>query len=78
MGLDGDRAVILEAEPPAALVRSRGVGEGARKVGRWTPSGGVTGADADLRLGLARWMERAGIQVPGGGVPDLESAPFVP
>ncbi len=78
VGLDGDRAVILEAEPPAALVRSRSVGEGARKEGRWTPSGGVTGADADLRLGLARWMKRAGIQVPGGGVPDLESAPFAP
>lgn len=78
VGLDGDRAVILEAEPPAALVRSRSVGEGAGKEGRWTPSGGVTGADADLRLGLARWMKRAGIQVPGGGVPDLESAPFAP
>lgn len=78
VGLDGDRAVILEAEPPAALVRARSVGEGGGMEGGWAPSDGVTGADADLRLGLARWMKRVGIVVPGGGVPDLEAAPFGP
>jgi len=78
VGFDGDRAVILEAEPPAALVRTRGAEGGSEEGGRWTPSKSVTGADADLRLGLARWMKRAGIEVPGGGVPDLEAAPFTP
>ena len=79
VGLDGDRAVILEAEPPAAIVRSRGnLGADQPREGRWGPVGNVTGVDADLRLQLARWMKRARIAAPGGGVPDLEAAPFTP
>jgi|GEM_PF-2335845 len=78
VGLDGDRAVILEAEPPAALVRSRRAGVDPRRGLRWGPCDEVTGVDADLRLQLARWMRGARIELPGGGVPDLEAAPFTP
>ena len=78
LGLDGDRAVILEAEPPAAHVRTRGQQSNPARAGRWSPCSEVTGVDADLRLQLARWMKEAEVRVPGGEVPDLVDAPFSP
>jgi hypothetical protein len=78
VGLDGDRAVILAAGPAEALVRSREARGAQGGQGRWVGGAEVTGADSDLRLQLARWIKRVGIRVPGGGVPDLEGAPFRP
>ena len=78
LGLDGDRAVILETDPPAARARARAPRSSQRRAGVWSPSEEVTAVDADLRQALARWMARAGFHPPGGDLPALEDAPFRP
>ena len=78
VAFEGDRAVILEAEPPSARVRVRGPRADQRREGRWDPTEAVTGPDADLRRSLARWMAAAGVRTPSGMPVALEDAPFAP